>query len=59
MKKGVNWIKIIVKIDTKYLNLLDNTVWLRIRRSLDPSISGIKCDQDKSIFFAERGTQSD
>ncbi len=27
--------------------------------NLDPSISGTKCDRDKSIFSAEIGGQSD
>ncbi len=41
------------------LNLLNNTLWRKIRPTLGPSISGTKCNRDKQIFSAERGGQSD
>ncbi len=45
-----NWYK-----DT--LNLLNNTFWWKIRPTLGPSISGARCDRDKSIFSA-RGVRT-
>ncbi len=47
-------LKIKQKIYAKCLKSV-NTFWRKIRPTLGPSISGTKCDRDKSIFSAERG----
>ncbi len=39
--------------------LLNSTFWWTIRPTLNPSISGTKCDRDKRIISAERGGKSD
>ncbi len=59
MKKGVNSIENQGENWYKMLSLLNNTCWWKIRPTLDPSISGTKCDRDKPNFSAERGGQSD
>ncbi len=52
MKKGVIWIENTGENLYKMLiNLLNNTYWWNIRPTLDPSISGTKCDTDKPIFL--------